>query len=45
VFVLLAASNSELMGSFRPPLWLRAAGWIVFAVVTAATIFYLQQVL
>ena len=45
VFVLLAASSSELMGSFRPPVWLRAAGWIVFAVVTAATIFYLQQVL
>lgn len=45
LFVLLAAGNTELMGSFRPPAWLRAAGWIVFAIVTAATIFYLQQVL
>lgn len=43
-FVLLAAGNAELMGTFRPPLWLRAAGWIVFAVVTSATIFYLRQV-
>lgn len=44
-FVLLVAGNAELMGSFRPPLWLRGAGWIVFAVVTAATILYLRQVL
>lgn len=43
-FMLLAANDSELMGSFRPPRWLRAAGWIVFAVVAAATIFYLLQV-
>lgn len=42
-FVLLAAGNTQIMGSFRPPLWLRSAGWIVFAVVTAATIFYLWQ--
>lgn len=45
LFVLLAAGDTELMGSFLPPLWLRAAGWITFAIVTAATIFYLQQVL
>jgi Mn2+/Fe2+ NRAMP family transporter len=44
-FVLLAAGNTQLMGSFRPPLWLRAAGWIVFAIVSAAAIFYLKQVL
>ncbi len=44
-FVLLAASSRTLMGSFRPPLWLQAAGWIVFAVVTGATISYLKQVL
>lgn len=44
-FVLLAAGNTQLMGAFRPPLWLRAAGWIVFAIVTAATILYLRQVL
>jgi Mn2+/Fe2+ NRAMP family transporter len=44
-FVLLAAGNTELMGSFRPSLWLRGAGWIVFAIVTAAVIFYLRQVL
>jgi Mn2+/Fe2+ NRAMP family transporter len=44
-FVLLAAGNKQLMGSFRPPLWLRVAGWIVFAIVTASTIIYLRQVL
>lgn len=44
-FVLLAAGNRELMGRFRPPLWLRASGWIVLAVVSGATILYLQQVL
>lgn len=44
-FVLLAAGNAQLMGSFRPPLWLQAAGWMVFAIVTAAVIFYLKQVL
>jgi Mn2+/Fe2+ NRAMP family transporter len=43
-FVLLAASSAQLMGSFRPGLWLRLAGWIVFAIVTAAAIFYLWQV-
>lgn len=44
-FVLLAAGSTELMGTFRSPLWLRIAGWSVFAVVTTATILYLRQVL
>jgi Mn2+/Fe2+ NRAMP family transporter len=44
-FVLLAAGSTKLMGSFRPPLWLRVAGWVVFAVVSAASILYLLQVL
>jgi len=44
-FVLLAAGSTQLMGSFRPPLWLRAAGWCVFAIVSAAAILYLRQVL
>lgn len=44
-FVLLAAGSTRLMGSFRPPLWLRTAGWCVFAVVSAAAILYLRQVL
>jgi Mn2+/Fe2+ NRAMP family transporter len=44
-FVLLAAGNTRVMGSFLPPLWLRTAGWIVFFIVTAAVIVYLRQVL
>jgi Mn2+/Fe2+ NRAMP family transporter len=44
-FVLLCAGNTKLMGSFRPALWLRIAGWIVFAIVTSAAILYLRQVL
>jgi Mn2+/Fe2+ NRAMP family transporter len=44
-FMLLASGSSRLMGSFRPGVWLQVAGWIVFAVVTAAAIFYLRQVL
>jgi len=44
-FMLLAAGNARLMGSHRVPLWLRAGGWIVFTIVTAATAFYLRQVL
>lgn len=44
-FVLLAAGSTKLMGSFRSPFWLRAAGWIVFGIVTAAAILYLRQVL
>ena len=44
-FVLLAAGSTQLMGSFRSPLWLRVAGWIVFGIVTAAAILYLRQVL
>ncbi|HKU68992.1 MAG TPA: NRAMP family divalent metal transporter [Candidatus Baltobacteraceae bacterium] len=43
-FVLLAAGSTQLMGAFRPPLWLRVAGWIVFAIVSAAAILYLRQV-
>lgn len=43
-FVLLAAGSTQLMGSFRPPFWLRLAGWIVFGIVTAAAILYLRQV-
>jgi Mn2+/Fe2+ NRAMP family transporter len=42
-FVLLSAGSKKLMGNFRPPLWLRIGGWAVFAIVTAATIFYLWQ--
>ncbi|HEY9181505.1 MAG TPA: NRAMP family divalent metal transporter [Candidatus Baltobacteraceae bacterium] len=44
-FVLLAAGSTQLMGSFRLPLWLRIAGWLVFGIVTSATILYLRQVL
>lgn len=44
-FVLLSAGSGELMGSFRPALWLRAAGWVVFAIVTGALILYFRQVL
>jgi Mn2+/Fe2+ NRAMP family transporter len=43
-FMLLAGGSSRLMGSFRPQLWLRIAGWSVFVIVTAAAIFYLWQV-
>lgn len=42
-FVLLAAQSRTLMGTFRPPVWLSAAGWAVFAVVTAAALLYLFQ--
>lgn len=42
-FVLLAARNKDLMGSFRMPAWLMASGWCVFAVVTAAALFFLSQ--
>lgn len=45
LFVLLAAGDTELMGRFRPALWLRCAGWMVFGIVSAATIFFLRQVL
>lgn len=44
-FVLIAARNRDLMGSFRMPAWLMAAGWCVFAIVTAAALFYLSQAL
>ena len=44
-FVLLAAGSTQLMGRFRSPFWLRAAGWFAFAVVTASAILYLLQVL
>lgn len=42
-FMLLAAQNAELMGSFRPKPWLRIAGWASFAIVTAAALFYLVR--
>ncbi len=44
-FVLLVAGSARLMGRFRPGIALQIAGWVVFAVVTAAAIFYLRQVL
>jgi Mn2+/Fe2+ NRAMP family transporter len=44
-FVLLAAGSTKLMGAFLPPLWLRLGGWLVFAIVSAAAILYLRQVL
>lgn len=44
-FMLLAAGSTQLMGAFRPPLWLRLAGWIVFFIVSASVIIYLRQVL
>ena len=42
-FVLLAARNREIMGAYRMPTWLTAAGWCVFAIVTASALFYLAQ--
>lgn len=44
-FVMLAAGSTKLMGAFLPPLWLRMGGWLVFAIVSAAVILYLRQVL
>lgn len=42
-FLLLAASDENLMGAFRPPLWLKIAGWATFAIVTASGLVYLYQ--
>lgn len=42
-FVLLAARNRSLMGAFRINGWLMLCGWAVFAVTTAAALFYLYQ--
>jgi Mn2+/Fe2+ NRAMP family transporter len=42
-FLLLAANNDKLMGAFRPPRWLQAAGWVTFAIVTASALIFLYQ--
>lgn len=42
-FVLLAARNRSLMGAFRIDRRLMLCGWFVFAVTTAAALFYLYQ--
>jgi Mn2+/Fe2+ NRAMP family transporter len=42
-FVLIAAHDRQLMGSFRPPRWVMAAGWTTFAITSAAALFYLYQ--
>ena len=43
LFVLLAAGNRRLMGSFRVSGWLMLSGWCVFGITTAAALFYLYQ--
>ena len=44
-FLLLAANNNSLMGTFRPPRWLNISGWITFIIVTGAALVYLFQML
>lgn len=43
LFVLLAARNRNLMGTYKMNRYLTLSGWLVFAVVTAAALFYLYQ--
>jgi Mn2+/Fe2+ NRAMP family transporter len=43
-FVLLAARKRSLMGAFRIDGWLMLSGWAVFAVTTAAALFYFYQI-
>jgi Mn2+/Fe2+ NRAMP family transporter len=43
LFLLLAANDETLMGAFRPSWWLRAAGWVIFGIVTASALLYLFQ--
>jgi Mn2+/Fe2+ NRAMP family transporter len=41
--MMLVASNNDIMRRHAPPLWLRIAGWAVFAVVTSAAGLFLIQ--
>jgi len=41
--MMLVASNTKVMRHHTPPVWLRVAGWAVFAVVTSAAGLFLIQ--
>ncbi len=43
--ILLAAGNKRLMGAYRHPRWLLAAGWLVVAIMTAMAFVGLRNLL
>jgi Mn2+/Fe2+ NRAMP family transporter len=43
LFLLLAANNKLLMGTFCPPRWLQIAGWCTFGIIAASAVIFLFQ--